>query len=437
MVLSRVLCVLLLVAGCRQSLFDSHGGGGGGGDGGGDDGGGGGDGGIDVPEKCPDVGCIADAARDYTGMQGGANAHWRYLEDNRRYVWTTMLQNNGGFAGAAEPANRVDPCDDSSAGCRALPSALLVSASGMLQDPAIEYRHLFADKFLQLAVRVRVDSGDVRVRLYRNTREDVLFTGSAGADQTTGGAVNVDALRLDRFFLALEPVGAVPVRAAVQIFVIDVEPQTTFPKTCRLAVTFSSFNGNFATNACASNNDLLHRQANMAAAPIKVADVLGQPMSSGYVEPQNNYRGMLPLSRTNAFTVQFWILPNAPPDPLGWLYSDLDQDSGGGFAVRFHNDVNPTKLEAVVMSTAVPPTPVIQGTDYTVTSTWHFFRVTHAGDTVKICVDGTRLATLSLPGPNPTAQPPNLAKNGIYDDINFYSGAIDEVRVFADVLPCD
>jgi concanavalin A-like lectin/glucanase superfamily protein len=432
--LGRALCLLLVAAGCGQSLFDARGRRDGGGPGGDDDGGGGDDG--SVPVTCPAASCIADAAADYNNAQGGANGHWRYLEDKRNRTWVTMTPDATGMVGA-EVGNRIEPCAGSSAaGCRALPGALLVSSSALSADPAIEYRS-FEAKVIQLALRVHLDQGGQRVRLYRNSREDVLFTAIAAQGETVTTTITLDALPLDRFLVALEPTDGTAGLAALHFFIIDAGQ--TFPQTCELAIPFTSlgFSTNSVRDLC-GNTDVASRQGD-ATSPVGLRyDAFGKTNAAGYFEPGFNYRGAKVLNKPGDRTVQFWVIQDTPIPMVSaaWLYSDIDQASGGGLGIRLRYGT-PNRLEAAIYSTQNPPGNVFQGVDYGNADVWYFVRVIHASGTVTICLDGKKVMSLPLAGPLVTGQVPSLGRNGIWETSSDLLGGLDEVRVFSTALPCN
>jgi hypothetical protein len=435
MVLSRALCALLLVAGCGQSLFDSHGGrrDGGSGD---DDDGGGGDG--SVPLQCPVDSCIADAAADFTGEQGGSNGHWRYYEDRRNRTWATMAP---GMTGTVDQRNAIKSCADtpSEPACKALSSALLISSADRAStaDPAIEYRS-FLPQVIQLAVRVRVDSAGHKVRLYRNSREDILFAQSAAAGETVMANITVDALANDRFLVALEPTDSAGGVVALQFFVIDAKQK--FPQTCQVALPFT-VNGSTATavgNPC--GDEFESRFDNGPLAPIPREDPFMKPNGAVYVEPDYHFRGTKQLDRPGAITVQFWALQEnftGPTPQFAWLFSDIDEMNGGGLGIRLRYDTSPYQIEASVLLSTGPATYAFMGTTFGPGNTWRFVRVIHDSGTLTLCMDGIQAATFPFPGPRVSNQPPYLGRNVIWDTANYLYGSFDDVRVFSGALPCD
>src|SRR5690606_31269169 len=102
--------------------------------------------------------------------------------------------------------------------CGELRGALLVDSSGASPDPAIEYESPDA-RVIQLALRAHVTGGPHRVRLYRNSREDVLFTAAAAPGAAVAHTITLDALPGDRFLVAIEPGDPAGGTAAVHLFV--------------------------------------------------------------------------------------------------------------------------------------------------------------------------------------------------------------------------
>lgn len=428
MVLCRALCLLLAIAGCGQSLFDAHGrhdGGAGGDDAGGDG---------SVPVACPADACLADAAADFGGAQGGKNGHWFYLEDQRNRSWVMMTPGAGGMIGA-EAGNRIGPCGGSpTPGCAALPGALLVASSAMTADPAIEYRS-FEARVMRLALRVHIDGTAQRVRLYRNSREDVLFTAVGEPGDTVEATVTADVLVNDKLLVALEPMGGAAGTAAVHFFIIDAK--VSFPRTCQLAIPFTVAGGAQYTVAdVCGGTDVQSRMDDVIGVPGLRNDPFGRSSAAAYFEPGLNYRGARPIARSGAVTVQFWALRDDPPPYMySWLYSDLDQANGGGLGVRL-SFTSPIRLEAAVIAAGAPS---FVGQSYaSVDPTgWHFVRVVHAQGEISICLDGARAGVFTVPGPVAPGEPPNLGRNGRYDTSNTLYGGMDDVRVFSEALPCN
>jgi hypothetical protein len=438
MVLSRALHNLALIvliasgavfaAGCGQSLFDAHGGGR---DGGGGDDDGGGDG--DVPDTCA-APCIADAAADFDGSPGGKGNHWRYLDDNRNRTWTPMTAAAGSAQVGVDARNSFRRCADDplSAACKALPGALFVTTGGRgsRAEPAIEFAAAEA-RTIRIAFRAHAPAGDHKIRLYRNSREDVLFTMPAAAGVTVEHQVTVDAVPGDRFLVAIsadtDPGGAV----ALHVFVNGAS--ATFPATCGLAVPFSvpGTMGNTVDDLCRGElrsfvNDMPGELPHLAGPYTELGD-------AAYFE-NSYYEATAPLSSSTAMTVQLWLQIESSPAPDGWVFSNIDGDTGGGLALRFAGSTS--KLVVSVVQSTNPTTYASQSVPIAAATSWHFVRVVHASDAVSICVDGVKVGSGPLTGPRTSGKPVNLGRN-VGDSSTYFIGETDDVRVFFEALPCD
>jgi Concanavalin A-like lectin/glucanases superfamily len=436
-VLSRARAALVIaagLAGCGQSLFDAHG------DGdrrrdagtGGDD-----DGSIPVPDTCPAGTCVADVAADYNGMPGGSNGRWRYLDDERNRKWTAMKPDMMNGMVGADPRNTVKPCTASSVACQKLSSAVLVTSSGTTgaADPAIEFR-TFLPRAFQLAIRVHIEGAEQRVRIYRNSREDVLFTAIGAPGDDVEKTLLVDAIANDRFLVALEPTTAAEGIAAVRFFVIDAEQR--FPQTCMLAVPFTSTSGNYARDLC-DGNDMLFMNGPMPGPPIPTDDAFGTADSAAFFETDLYYRGTRPLARSSVFTLQLWLRHELfqPSTPDSWVISDLDEANGGGLGL-FLRPGTPVQLHAAYLTGTGPAVYMSHGVEYKNLIDWHFIRVIHDNDKLTLCLDGTRADTFtSVPAPRLPGEPLTVGRNGKWDPLPQFVGAADDVRVFSSALPCN
>jgi hypothetical protein len=413
-------------AGCGESLFDAHGARDGGMDGGD------GDGSIDVPDTCQSP-CVADAGRDF------GNGTWRYLEDQRNRMWAEMTPSGNVVSGTLDAANQIRKCGSgaTSDACKALPGALLLSAAGQasVADPAIEFTATEA-KELQLVVRAHADGAGQRIRLYRNAREDLLITTAAvPAGATVERKVVVDALPGDRFLVALAPSGGGGA-AAVHFFVTDTRANGL--TTCRLAVPFPGPVPAGSTSVDDLCGDVMEAlDDNTPSMPFPRTDPFGGN-TAGYFEPGMHYRATTALSRGATMTYQLWVQhdANVPAVPYTWLFTDADEDLGGGIGIRVRYMPTP-RIEASVVATTAPLAYADQFAPFPALTDYHFVRVIHGGDKVTICIDGTKVVTdQPLTGPTSSAIPPRLGRNA-NDPSTYFFGGIDDVRVFAGALPCD
>ncbi len=429
MPLIRTLVVLLAVSGCSESLFGTHGGGHGSGG---------------IPDQCS-APCLADAAANFDGTMDGGNDRWGYLDDNRDRTWTPMTPTGMAMVGTVN--NRIERCADqpSAAACAGLSDALLVTSSGTSSkaDPALLYTAAKA-QVMQLVLHVNVPQGSAthRVRLYRNSREDVLFTTTAAPGDMVAHEITVDALEGDRFLVALEPIDAQGGTAALQFSFIDTHQ--TFPSTCQLALTFadSTVVSSTVANLCgAANAGFTYIYDTTPGPPVIDMGPYKEEGDALYFEPTVYLAGSKPLGGDSERTIQFWVKNDAPTQQLAWVFSDVDETSAHGLAIRFTNMSGASsgfQLEAAVVNATNPVAYVSQGIAIPNLNPlpWNFVRVVHAGGNVTLCLNGTLVKSAPLPGPIPSDHLPVFGQNGS-DTSTDLSGDLDDVRVFSGTLPCN
>jgi len=444
------LCAVLSfagLAGCNQSLFDAHGAVDGGGGGGSDS--------TVVPATCP-APCLADAAGDFDGTAGGKTMLWRYLDDHRDRTWAPMTVSATMMTGA-DPANHITTCTahPDAPACKALPGALLVSSAGATSaaDPALEFTAT-TNQVLQLSLHAFVPGGaNQAIRIYRNSREDVLFTGIANVGTAFDQAVTLDALAGDRFLVAVAPAGLGATDVGLHVFVSATG--ASFPSSCQIAMTFSAAAGNTVDNLC--GNDFTHSLYNnntdtssdtpptLAAGPFpelgKAADF---PSTSN---PSIAYfHSMGTLDKSHDITVQFWVKFRTFVDTFdsAWLFSDLDLNNTGGLGVAIVQPVDamsPPTLDVTTCTVATQTTLKFADaiTTYPNDGSWQFVRIVHTGGNVYVCLNGTRKANVAVaPGLLQSTFPPYLGKNVVWTPAGaFFDGELDDVRVLTGALPCD
>lgn len=435
MVLIRVAAILVL-AGCGQSLFDSHGS---------VDGGGGGDD-SSVPASCPTP-CLADAAGDFDGSPRGKTGVWRYLDDMRTRAWTPMAGDANGMMGVA--MNKITTCgkNGSAAACSDLPGALLITSSGatLPADPAIELTN-DKNQNMQLTLRVRVPAGapDQIVRLYRNSREDTLITATATSSATLDRLVKLDGLAGDRFLLSISPMAMGAADVAVQLFANPTG--AVFPTECQVAYSFETPSTMTTTvsDLCHTNKLTSYDYTTTPADPVVRAagpfPELGQAIK---LVPDKYYQADTSLERAGDTTTQLWVkIDVMPPSTNGaWVYSDTDLDVGGGVGVVIFEPTNPT-MNTTTCTQGSPPGPLMfaeMTAPYGTPTAWHFIRVVQKGTVVTTCVDGIKKSMYNLPvGKMTSTYAPRLGRNVIWTPAGAYTdGKIDDVRVINTALPCE
>jgi hypothetical protein len=429
MVLTRlrwlaVLCAAAVPA-CTQSLFDSHGAGPGNPDGG-------------RAGTCV-APCLADAALDFDGTASGKNQRWRYLDDHRDRTWTAMTPGSGAMTGA-DSANQIATCASKpgAAACAMLPGALLVSSAGAtsMSDPAIELTSP-GQQVVQLSLRAYLPSGpDQTIRLYRNSREDVLFTGLATAGVALEQMITVDALAADRFLVAVAPSAQGAADLGLQF--VASSASAVFPSTCLLAVGFTGATGNAVTDLC-KGATLSYLDDSQNPAPLAVGgDPFGRQGGAADIVGDRFYRSNQTIPQNTALTVQLWIRQRSILSEPAWPFSDLDFDATGGLGIAI-GDAAPQMLDVTTCTNENPLEFIDVLTEWPAGGDWHFVRVVQAGGSLDVCVDGKRKGSAPTPdGQLKTTFAPHIGKNVRWTPAGeYFDGNIADVRVFTGALPCN
>jgi hypothetical protein len=431
------LVALAFAVACRQSLFaDGTSGGGGGGGGGGADGGGSG-----VPATCPSP-CVADAGADF----GDTTHPWRYLEDHRDRTWTPMTL-SGDTATGADSANSITSCAHHDAdACHTLPGALLVSSSGSSSaaDPAVELA-IKTNQNVKVELGAYVASGEAQtIRLYRNSREDVLFTGTANPGSMLATTLTLDVLAGDRLLVAVAPSAAGAADVGIQLFVSGTG--AAFPSDCELALEFASSSGTLVHNSCGTAlTSMLYDEEEDTSAPAPIMDTAApypELGSAGLLAADDFYNGSAALDRTGDTTTQLWLRQDQVyDDTAAWYYSDLDLDNLGGVGIDVGTDDsdNPVIETYTCVTTDPSADSFLDGITVPLANdrAWHFVRVVYSNGELALCVDGVRQGSKVF-GPITTTQAPYVGK-----DVNwspgaaYVVGAVDDVRVIRGALPCE
>jgi hypothetical protein len=433
--LGLVLGVVLL-AGCSESLFGAHGAGGNGGD----------DDGVVIGCTAP---CNADAAADFDGTADGTSGQWRYLDDHRDRTWNPMKTGKQAMTGA-DQGTRITTCRSfpGEPACGNLPGALLVTTVAPADnDPAIELT-VAEPQVLDLHLQAFVPSGgaDQTIRLYRNSREDELFTTTAVQGTPLDHTITLAAIPGDRFLVAVaaRTVGTINIGLNLR----STASPTPFPASCQVAVPFASAKGDTVDDLCGKTVFSYYRAMGSASPPsldpgpfpehgkaatFALGEYFGRGPGGATMSP--------PLDWSQDVTVQFWALAGAPSitgsEPV--LFSDLDPDYGSGIELSLSQSGQMLKAETCAAPVS-PPTSV-QYVDanaaYPNRDDWHFIRAVRTAGHVRVCVDGVPAASVAAaPCTAPSAYPLQLGTRAAVID-PFFNGQLDDVRVFTGALPCD
>lgn len=451
MVLIRriVLAGLVVVAGCSESLFDAHGPG---------TGSGSGSGSGEIPSACPNQ-CLADAAADFDGTTGGKANHWSYLEDHRDRTWAAMTTGPAMTLTGATADNHITKCaaKPSAPACQALPGALLVSTAGKTTpaDPAVAFT-VKSNAVLQITIKAAVPTGGEtqQIRVYRNSREDALYTGSAIGGGMVEQAITLDAIAGDRFLVAVAPTGPGAADVGLQVFISDTG--MSFPTTCQVAVPFTAATGNTVDNVCGADFTYLKYNDTGADTPMPpalandgpfpelggVASITAETTTTPPV-PGTYFKGASVLDKSQDLTLQFWVKLRTPPvgDAGAWVFSDIDfNDPIGGLGVLFTTDSPPqldvNSFASVTGNTAVAAEAI---TPYPADSGWHFIRVVYTGGNLRVCLDGPLVGSTPVPAIYlKSLLPPDFGRNEFAEPPGaHFDGELDDLRVLTGALPCN
>jgi Concanavalin A-like lectin/glucanases superfamily len=430
---------LVSLGGCSDSLFGARHGGPGD-DGGGPDGG--------IPGTCTGS-CIADAAANFNGTAHGAGNHWSYLEDRRgTWQWDPMSGDINEMTGS-DPDNHITTCaaKPDAPACKALPGALLVSSSGTggAADAAIQFASQGA-QVLQLSLHAFVPSGeDQTIRLYRNSREDVLFTGTAKAGTHLDQVITLDSLPSDRFLVAVVPPKTSP---AVDVG-LDLTVSTTdrsFPSSCQLSLRFESRTGNSTTDLVCRNSVFTHLGSTGAQTPLMLGAGPYVEQGFGAQIPGGTYlKNLVPtdvIDHTQDVTIQFWVRLNGFVGlNAAFPFSDMDLDVGGGIGVSIWPGAgsDPPTIDVQTCTDPVGPKITHATGMFPVPGAWQFVRVVHTSTGVQVCVNGAPAASSNAATTQlKTMYPPGLGKDAFAQPSQaYFDGSLDDLRVITGALPCE
>lgn len=425
MVLKRALLLLLLV-GCKQSLFDSN-------SGGDDD-----DSTVDsgvvgdgmVQQSCGAM-CLGDAGANF------GDATWQYLEDKRDRTWTPMTSSGTDFVGT-DPNNKITSCAMASKpACSTLPGALLMSSAGgtAAADPAIAFT-LPAKQVIKLSLRVRVEGNAAQqVRLYRNSREDSLFTAVAQPGTTLETTMQVDALPSDRFVFALSPADTRAEDVAVQMFINGTG--LPFPQQCMMGVQWNEEQtSGKSLDECGGALTYYDDsgQSTTQTAAVHGAGAFTELGTGAAVDFDHYFVADTPVDRSGDVTTQFWLKQSEVGFADCIPFSDSDLDKPGGLEVFLVTNGN---FGAGTCNDNVNYTFNDANTTFPQDMGWHFIRVVHTGGQGHLCIDGQHRAAYDIPPAGMTTGQPVYLGRTPYSVNEQLKGGFDDLRIYKGALPCE
>lgn len=355
------------------------------------------------------------------------------------------MTDGGSTMTGQHPGNQITSCKENPApACVELPGALLMSsgANDPVVDPAIEFAlpPEMPPQVIQLSLRAYLASGDDQmIRLYRNSREDLLFSETLTAMRHVDYAIVVDALPNDRFLVAISGDKAAD-KVALHLYV-NTPADKTFPVSCQLALPFNPPMASSTPDLCSKHT------FSATPAPVMLGDAPFMEQGSGallalggYLQRDGTGPGYT-LDWSHDVTVQLWAQPTMLTTVPSYLFSDLDPDPGacGGVELWVYGTngtpyinltgcTNPQSAEVGGIMTA-PRFPMDNG--------WHFVRVVRSAAGFDLCVDGLHTASLQVQaGAIVSHNPPTLGNQSSVSGSAHFVGGLDDVRVFTGALPC-
>lgn len=454
---------LALSGGCGQSLFDSNPGDDGADDGGddpdaGQDGGDDGDApdaGTTEPDAAPQVTCPApcagDAVAEFSAAQGDP---WSYLVDDGAPsglgYQELVFGDFEGLSAWREGEVAIASCDDSDAAACAGLSGYLLVYPGVAGGPraVLSFRPPETAGY-RLSGAVRVGSGqplDVPISfiLSRVGRHDAISVRTVRTSE--------DDVALDAVFPAVEgeeillTVGAPGEEAppvAMRVFFTRIdEGADAFPGSCELSVSFDGTDplADDCRGVAIRNLTDDDKFPGLSAPGASASERLGQ--AHVFSEHQYMTLGAAPLDYSGDFTIQFWARVDALPKNAisAAYYADWNNAVRGGVAI--FSDQEDDALAVCRMENGSPPT----GEDDCLLTTepddgqWHFFRMVRSREdaSLALCIDGQETLRRPVPaGADLTSdEPPRIGRNVVYSPA-YFAGAMDQVRVSTEALPCE
>jgi hypothetical protein len=449
----RIALLALLLAGCKESLFDER-----------VDQGDDVDGEIDgappppidaSPNSLCPTPCVGDAFAEFSAdQQGGTSGHWRYRADRRAdngldYADLgkgVVVGGVSGWLGTGSPAPGVATCAGASdPACNGLADRLLLLPS-TTTDTTLAWTAPQSGKY-RVNGSLRIADGAAagaqeKLLIARNGRHDTLhnelFT---PAVVPHGFDLEIELVTGDQLLFTVKPVGAgalTPLGLHLWI-----SGGSGFPGECTHALTFEGANDEEQLedkcNGDAWDNDGTTSTESLAAPLGKARKLLyGQFLAA------TNSAG---IERGGDFTIQFWFKNDEGGDEgvnLEPIYSDFDCQSQGGLWL----DVNLDGDFEILYLFHEP------GADYCfqldaprfgwsgkfTDEEWHFYRLvrsTAAGE-LTVCIDGEEIASTSIPANANmnSSERPHLGKNSSFGAAQT-SGVYDDFRAFTRALPCE
>jgi hypothetical protein len=436
--------VFLLAIGCNQSLFDSNP------DDRTDAGGQPGDsgaGGDAAPvSSCP-APCAGDALADFSGEQGGSNGRWSYLLDldaanGADYdplefaAWNGLEAWSAGDSGPAIASCAGQESEE----CAGIGDFILL-VPGQDNRPTIAFRAPETASY-RLSGAARVADGQPRevaieLLVSRAGRHDSIQAQTVRTSESEVAIAGViPALEGDEIMVTIGADGAAPALGVRLFFTTIDSGDDEFPGTCQVALKFDDG----LEEGCrgASVMDLNDQSAEPPPGPTTTGPGPNNRLGDArvFVEGQYLRVGNSPMNYAGDFTVQFWAKLDEPlPSFASAPYSDWNTVSKGGIA--FFLDDDTSYMDVCYMAHGDEVREECLAATRPTDGAWHFWRAVRSEGIYRLCIDGVENVQEPIPAALDMTgdQPPHLGRNVDYEPA-YYGGSLDEVRIFAEALPC-
>ncbi len=389
-----------------------------------------------VLSPCP-APCLGDLAAEYDpGTQGSGAVQWRYVADPRDRLgvvhpelpWDVATETF--VMGAAS----IGRCAE--AGCPA--GALLVTAPGDATEatPALELTATTTGTFRVGVAYAPMASGAMQFILSREHRADAVLT----VDVLDGAAPGLASREV---FLALgdrlrvtvrSTAGDVAPRVALNVWISGPTPADA----CLTSIDFDTWPAPMPQHGLYSVE--LNSPPTAPTMSATVDPALGSALriaaaDDSWVRLVDSEE----MDLSGDFTVQLW----ARREILGTgQYEAIVASPGvdaavgldGGLALLVDDTETPPALELGVYRRDTED-QIVRTIRFDPGTDWHFYRIVRSGEVVQLCVDGARLVSAAAPGDYTSTNTMRFGRFGT--DGVWFTGSIDEVRIFTEALPCE
>lgn len=406
---------------------------------------------ADADPAAPDAGptprtcvapCLADPISDYDTKQGGLTGNWNYLSNDRSYpriADTDLIYGTYGgvpawvTAGGAPAILNCFVTPDQGA-CANLDTGLVFVPGPVSggSDPVLVFEVPNNGSY-QLTGTVKTAPVEVQaetnvVTISRNSAYDLLSVAKAVGATSVEVDLAIEAVKGDDIQITLS--GTLPSTPVAIDFNLS---SADFPGTCQMALTFD---GNSPlTDHCAGKTFTREFDDQVAGGvSTSGASVHGNLGFAEHFVYGQNLESTSIMDYDDDFTIQYWLKREATAGSR--VYGDVHIGNKGGMTLYIIEAPGDDNL-CFYYNDGSAGTPVaciefpIHDTD------WHFLRLTRelAGD-VEICVDGVSVGQQNEGSGFPMTSNSPVSLAGVSASNAELQGAMDDIRVFKQALPC-